>query len=141
MNQELTIVNEQAVDALLAHITKDGDEVILSADAAKAIATFKNYQKQINDMEVKLKEAISNAMESFNATTVRGQTVTISKGAPQARSRFKLQEGFKHEWGKQQVSYVPDVDKIEEYIKLNDATPAGVELQDVKPVITIRLKK
>lgn len=141
MANELQIVNTQAIDELLQHIERDGDDVIIKPEAARAIATFKQYQKQLDDMEKVLKDVIGQAMENLNTKTLRGTTVTISKGAAPGRSRFTLQEGFKHEWGKQQVSYVPDVDKIEKYIEENGAAPEGVEVNEPKPTITIRLKK
>jgi hypothetical protein len=134
------LINLDALKELLSSIERKGEDVVVDRHAADKIRNFKRAMKLMSEAEKLLKAEIISASEAFHANTIRGHDLTISIGAGRASSKYTLQDGFKHEWGKQQVTYVPDADKIEEYILENGALPEGVTLNEVNKTVTIRVK-
>lgn len=137
---QLVSIKQDAFDILLLNIEQEGKEVVLKPELSQQIANFKLAQKRMKEVEDELKKAVIDAMGAYGAKKLTGRYTTISVSSPRTTSIYKLQEGFEQEWGKQEIKYVPDVERIEEYIEKNNEPPVGVSVETPKPTVTIRLK-
>lgn len=131
---DLTVLREQLEIAKL-----EGKNVVMDDRADKAVATLKDFERQIKFVIDALKAEMPAILEPFNATKIKGKYCTISIGKPRGTSSYFVDEEGS-EYLKQQISNVIDVDKIEAYIEDKGQLPKGVHRNDPKPVISIRAK-
>ena len=138
------MTEEKSIDLValreqLQVVRQEGENIVLSDKADRAIGLLKLYESQI-DIAIKIvKNIIPETLAPFNAKTVRGKYCTISVGKPRGTSAYYVDEEGS-EYLKQRITNIPDVEKIEAYIESRGQLPIGVHKNEPKPVVSIRAK-
>jgi hypothetical protein len=141
------LIDISAIESLVATIHEEGKDVVMSEDANRQIAQFKKAQKLMAEAEKILKVHIREALEPFNAKSIKGQWATISltkarqPSAPYTVDYKKKDDPELKPFMKEKITLVPDELKIDEFKEEHGYLPPHITIAEAgEPGLSIRLK-
>lgn len=133
-------INLSQIKRQITLVKKVGNDVVIDDKADKAIGQLFMFQKQLDEALKAIKEQVAEALEPFNAKSLKGKYVTISIAEPRKDLKYKVDEEAQSKFAKQRISYTPNLEAIEEYIDQKGQLPQGVHLSGAKKVVRVTPK-
>lgn len=142
MTDTNTLISLDELDKSIKTIEQNGKDIVLSDEADKAVATIKIAEKKIDDVIDHIREVAKEALEPYNAKSLKGKYITISVSAPRKVNEYTVDDEAEAEYWTQQVRRIPNKEAIEAYIEKNDGhLPVGVHRNELKQSVSLRLKQ